>query len=109
MQDVAIVGAGELGGMLARRLAVRDIVRNVRLVDDSGSVAAGKALDIVQSAPIEPFATGVTGSADLGSTSGASLVVLADGSGGEWSGDEGLLLLKRLMPPGTGAVVLCAG
>jgi malate/lactate dehydrogenase len=43
MQDVAIVGAGELGGNLAHVLAGRDVVRSIRLIDSAGNVAAGKA------------------------------------------------------------------
>ena len=62
MREVAIVGAGELGGALAHVLARRDVAR-----DDpprsttTGRVAAGKALDITQAAPIEGFATRVVG------------------------------------------------
>src|SRR5262245_59807229 len=65
MQDVAIVGAGELGGNLAHALARRDVVRSIRLIDGAGSLAAGKALDIMQSAPIERFATEVAGATDV--------------------------------------------
>src|SRR5262245_3871780 len=48
MQEVAIVGAGELGGAVAHVLARRDAVRSIVLADESGRVAAGKALDIAQ-------------------------------------------------------------
>ena len=61
MQDVAIIGAGELGGALAHVLARRDVASTIRLIDETGGVAAGKALDIMQSAPIERFATRVVG------------------------------------------------
>src|SRR5262245_54464970 len=61
MQEVAIVGAGELGGLLAHVLARRDAARAIRLVDESGQVAAGKALDIMQASPLEQFATSVSG------------------------------------------------
>ena len=61
MREVAIVGAGELGGAVAHVLARRDVVRSLVLVDESGRVAAGKALDIAQAAPVEGFATQLTG------------------------------------------------
>jgi malate dehydrogenase len=109
MHEVAIVGAGGLGGELAHLLARRDSVRRIRLIDERGQVAAGTALDIMQAAPIEAFATQVTGSTDIAVAVGASLVVLADqAGGGEWPGEEGLMLLRRLSLTG-GAAVLLAG
>ena len=110
MREVAILGAGELGGATAHVLARRDIVRSIRLVDEAGSIAAGKALDIAQAAPIEGFSTQMTGAADIASAAGASIIVLADRrDGGEWIGDEGAQLLKRLATMAPRAVLLCAG
>jgi malate dehydrogenase len=66
-------------------------------VDESGSVAAGKALDIMQAGAVESFATRVAGAADLVAVTTAPIVVLADRwSTGEWQGEEGLGLLKRV-------------
>lgn len=110
MREVAIVGSGELGGMLAHAVARRDVARSVRLIDDAGRVAEGKALDIAQSAPIEGFATEVVGSTDVSTAAGAQIVVIADRArDGEWCGDEGLLLLKRVTDLASGALVVCAG
>jgi malate dehydrogenase len=110
MQDVAIVGAGELGGNLAHALARRDVVRSIRLIDGSGTVAAGKALDIMQSAPIGQFATQVSGVADISYAAGADVIVIADRAGqGEWSGDAAMLLLKQLTQVAGSAIVWCAG
>ena len=67
MQTVAILGAGELGGSVARTLATADVARHVVLVDKAGQVAAGKALDILQSGPVEGFHTRVTGNRGAGS------------------------------------------
>ncbi len=61
MQEVAIIGAGELGGAVAHALARSNLVRSIRLIDETGRVAAGKALDIAQAAPIEGFATRLSG------------------------------------------------
>jgi malate dehydrogenase len=110
MQDVAIVGAGELGANLAHVLASRDAVRTIRLIDGAGSVAAGKALDIMQASPIAPFATEVSGAADVSYAAGSTIVVIADRAGrGEWQGDEAFLLLKQLSQVARSAIVLCAG
>jgi malate dehydrogenase len=110
MHRVAIIGAGELGGAAAHLLARHDLARSITLVDETGRVAAGKALDIAQAAPIEGFATQLSGSNDVSRAAGAAIVVLADRvGGGEWQGDDGLLLLKRLMQTASGAIVVCAG
>ena len=85
MREVAIVGAGELGGLVAHALARRHAAGVVRLIDDSGRVAEGKALDINQAAPIEGFACTVAGSTDLSTAAGADVVVIADRVGGPGS------------------------
>ena len=53
MSTVAIIGAGPLGGALASALAGRARVGEVRLIDPEGRVAEGKALDILQSSPVD--------------------------------------------------------
>src|SRR5829696_7089316 len=110
MQRVAIIGAGELGGAVAHALARRDIVRSITLVDETGRIAAGKALDIAQAAPVERFATDLAGATDVSMAAGAAVVIVADRAGrGEWQGDEALALLKRLTRTASDAIVVCAG
>jgi len=110
VRDVAIIGAGELGGACAHALARRDAARVIRLIDEHGDVAAGKALDIAQSAPIDRFAAHVVGSADLTHAGGAAIVVIADrAAGGEWLGDDGLALMRRIAPLAPAAIFVCAG
>lgn len=110
MSLVAIVGAGPLGAELAFLLARRDIVPAIALVDEAGQVAAGKTLDMRQSAPVEAFATQLTGSSDLLTAAGAPVIVLADRFGPvDWQADEALMLLRRLVRPGSASIVICAG
>jgi len=110
MREVAIVGAGELGGLVAHVLARRNAAESIHLIDENGRVAQGKALDIVQAASLERFATRVTGWTDLYAAAGAEVVVVADRAGGnEWSGDEALTLIRRLEGLAPRAVVVCAG
>jgi malate dehydrogenase len=110
MHEVAIVGAGELGGAVAHMLAQRDIVRSIRLVDEAGRVAAGKALDIAQAAPVEGFATQLTGSTEIATAAGASVIVIADRMGaGEWQGEDAFQLVRRVVQMAPRAVVVCAG
>ena len=109
MQDVAIIGAGELGGATAHALARSNLVRSITLIDDTRRVAAGKALDIAQAAPVEGFATQLSGATDISMAAGKSIVILADRvTGGEWQGEDGLVLLQQLSRSG-GAVIVCAG
>ncbi|HZT77217.1 MAG TPA: hypothetical protein VFA27_11205 [Vicinamibacterales bacterium] len=110
MREVGIIGAGELGGAIAHLLARRDLTRAITIVDETGSVAAGKALDIAQAAPVEGFATQLSGTTDLAAVAGADVIVVAEAvKGGEWQGDAALQLLRRLAASGPRAVILCAG
>ncbi len=111
MIDVAILGAGELGGALAHRLARAGAAASIRLIDETGRIAAGKALDIAEAAAIEGFATQLAGSTDVMTAAGADIIVVADrAAGGEWHGDDdGLTLLRRIALMGTQAIVICAG
>lgn len=108
MIDVAIIGAGELGGSLAHVLARREIVRRIQLVDPAGQVAAGKALDIMQTGPVEGFTTPLHGSTDITRVAGAQLVVLADQAKPQPGADD-LLVLTQISQLAARAIVLCAG
>jgi malate dehydrogenase len=110
MQEVAIIGAGELGGDIAHALARRDLAARIRLLDPTDQVAAGKALDILQSAPIASFAAQVSGAADLAHATAADAVVIADRAGTpDWTLDELLLLVKPLRSAAARATIVCAG
>ncbi len=98
MHTVAILGAGDLGGALARTLASGDAVSRIVLIDDARAVAVGKALDIRQAGPIESYDTAIDGSDDLHEVAGADVVVLADRHGQpELSGEAGLALVDRVV------------
>jgi malate dehydrogenase len=110
MRSVAIIGAGELGGAVAHLLARRDIVRTITLIDESGRVAAGKALDIAQAAPVEGFATQLSGATDVSVGAAAHVVVIAESvGGGDWRGDEGVQLVTRIASSSSDVVIVCAG
>ena len=72
---VVVLGAGNIGGSLAQRLAELDLAREVALVDIIDGLPQGKALDIQESAPILGFSTRVTGSTSLDAIAGADVVV----------------------------------
>lgn len=98
MSFIAIVGSGPLGGALARTLAVHGRVAEVRLIDVHGGVARGKALDLLQSSPVEGFSTRVSASETVNAAAGAAVIVVADAASGagEHSGEPGLGIVRQL-------------
>jgi malate dehydrogenase len=111
MSFIAIIGAGPIGGALAHKLAQRGRVGEVRLIDAAGSVAQGKALDILQASPIEGFGTRVTGSETINAAAGAAAIAIADPASGqgEHGGEAALALVRRLADIEVQAPIVCAG
>src|SRR5436305_13674481 len=78
---VGIVGAGNVGGTTAQRLAERNYADIVLLdIPAAEGVAQGKALDIEESGPVYGYDTKLTGSADHAALEGCDLVVVTGGS-----------------------------
>jgi malate dehydrogenase len=110
MAVIAILGAGPIGAAIAHRLAERGRCREIRLIDSAGSVAAGKALDIMQSGPIGRYDTRLVATDDPLAATGAEAIVFADEvTGGEWQGDKGLARMQQLVRAGTTAPFVFAG
>ena len=112
MTTVSIIGAGDVGGACAHALARRDVVSRVLLVDAAARVAAGKALDIRQSAPVDLFHTQLEGTDDPARIVGSSVCIVADRFGppvAEWNGEDALAHLSRLRPYVGNAVLMFAG
>ncbi|MEM0128681.1 MAG: malate dehydrogenase [Thermoplasmata archaeon] len=72
---ISILGAGNIGGSLAQRIAESDLAREVMLLDIVDGLPQGKALDIAESAPILGFSTRVEGSTDLAALRDSAVVV----------------------------------
>jgi len=110
VSTIAVIGAGPLGGALVSCLAARARVAEVRLIDPEGRIAEGKALDILQSSPVEAFNTRVTAATSYAAAAGAAVIVLADlVTGGEIAGEAGLALLRQLARMDGTAPFLFAG
>jgi len=110
MSVIAIIGVGPLGGALAHKLAGRSRTAEVRLIDPEESVATGKALDILQSGPVENSGVRVTAHGSLHAAAGADAIVFADAvSGAEHAGEAGLALVRRLHAAGASAPLVFAG
>jgi malate dehydrogenase len=76
---VTVVGAGNVGGTTAQRLAERNYA-DVVLVDIVEGLPQGKALDILQSGPVLGFDSNVTGTNGYEETAGSDVVVITSGS-----------------------------
>ena len=77
-RKVSVIGAGNVGGTTAQRLAEKNLA-DVVLLDINEGVAKGKALDITESAPLYGFDVRVTGTGSYDETAGSNLVVISSG------------------------------
>ncbi len=76
---VTVIGAGNVGATTAMRIAQMDVCREVVLVDVVPGRAAGLALDLNQSAPIERFRTRLTGTETYRATANSDVIVMTAG------------------------------
>lgn len=75
---VTVVGAGNVGATTAQRIAEADLA-DVVMVDIADKLAAGKALDMMESAPVLGFNATITGGGDYGPTAGSDVCVVTAG------------------------------
>jgi malate dehydrogenase len=107
-----ILGAGDIGGALARQLAAIDLLSRIVIVDDLATVAAGKALDVAQSAPVDRYHTVMAGTADVAAVVGAVAIFIADTAtppAVDWKDEAGLALVRRVAGLNQAAPIVCAG
>jgi malate dehydrogenase len=77
-KKITVVGAGNVGAATAYTLAGKDL-GDIVLIDIVEGLAEGKALDMVQSGGVYPFASVVTGSTDWAETTGSDIVIITSG------------------------------
>ena len=75
---IALIGAGNIGGTLAHLIGLKEL-GDVVLFDVFGGVAAGKALDIMQSGPVDGFDVLMSGGSDYSAIKGADVVIVTAG------------------------------
>lgn len=76
---VTVVGAGHVGATTAQRIAERSIADDVYLVDIVEGLAAGKALDMAQAAPLVGHSTTISGGTEYAPAEGSEVVVITAG------------------------------
>ena len=77
-KKVTVVGAGNVGANCALRIAEKELA-DVVLVDIVEGVPQGKALDLLQSGPVQGYDVLLTGVNDYESTANSDLVIITAG------------------------------
>jgi len=75
---IALIGAGNIGGTLAHLIGLKEL-GDVALFDVFGGVAAGKALDIMQSGPVDGFDSHMVGGSEYSAIAGSDVVIVTAG------------------------------
>ena len=75
---VTVIGAGNVGATAAQRIVEKQIA-DVALIDIVPGIPQGKALDIMESAPVEKFDARMRGSNDYDVAEGSDVVVITAG------------------------------
>jgi malate dehydrogenase len=91
---VTVVGAGNVGATAAQRIAQKGYA-DVVLVDIIEGVPQGKALDLMESGPVEGYDVKITGSNGYDETAGSDLVVITAGLARKPGMSRDDLLLKN--------------
>src|SRR5947209_10058398 len=75
---IALIGAGNIAGTLAHLIGLKEL-GDAALFDVFGGVAAGKALDIMQSGPVDGFDAHMVGGSDYAAIEGSDVVIVTAG------------------------------
>jgi len=75
---IALIGAGNIGGTLAHLAGLKEL-GDVVLFDIIDGMPQGKALDLVESSPIEYFDSRITGAKSYGAIKDADVVIVTAG------------------------------
>ncbi|ATA91150.1 malate dehydrogenase [Capnocytophaga canimorsus] len=77
---VTVVGAGAVGASCAEYIAIKNFASEVVLVDIKEGFAEGKAMDLMQTAPLNGFDTKIVGATnDYSKTTGSDVAVITSG------------------------------
>ncbi len=80
MNKVTVIGAGNVGATVAECVARKDMVSEVVLIDIKQGLSEGKALDLLEAAPVHLFDTHVKGvTNDYTATANSDICVITSG------------------------------
>ena len=76
---ITVIGAGHVGETTAEKLAIKEMVDEIVLLDIVEDLPQGKALDMWESAPIEGTDTFIRGTNSYEDTAGSDIVIVTAG------------------------------
>lgn len=79
VKKITVVGAGHVGATCSQLLAMKELAREVILVDIAEGIPMGKGLDQWESAPIEGFDSRVQGANDYSLSAGSDIFIVTAG------------------------------
>ena len=74
---IALIGAGQIGGTLAHLVGLKEL-GDIVLFDIAEGIPQGKALDLVQSSPVDGFDAHFTGTNSYDAIDGASVCIVTE-------------------------------
>jgi malate dehydrogenase len=79
LNKITVVGAGHVGATAAQLLGLKELARQIVMVDIAEGIPQGKALDQWESAPVEGFDSRVIGTNGYAETAGSDLFIVTAG------------------------------
>ncbi len=79
MKKITVIGAGNVGATTAQRIAEKELAEEIILLDVLEGIPQGKALDILQSSPVESFDSKIKGTNDYSETKNSDIIVITAG------------------------------
>jgi malate dehydrogenase len=79
VKKITVVGGGHVGATCSQLLAMKELAREVVLVDILEGVPIGKGLDQWESAPIDRFDSRITGTNDYEAAAGSDIFIVTAG------------------------------
>jgi len=79
VDKITVVGGGNVGATAAQLTALKELARQVVIIDIVDGVPQGKGLDMWESAPIEGFDSRVIGTNNYADTAGSDVVIITAG------------------------------
>ena len=79
MKKITVIGAGNVGATTAQRLAEKELAEEIVLLDVVEGIPQGKALDILESGPVESFDSYIKGTNDYNDTKNSDIIIITAG------------------------------
>ena len=77
-KKIALIGGGNIGGTLAHLAAMKEL-GDIVIFDIVDGLGAGKGLDLAESAPVEGFNAGMSGTTDYADIAGSDVIIVTAG------------------------------